>query len=660
MASSWNDQLEWLETDGLGGFASGTAGGIRTRRYHGLLLAATTPPTGRIMLVNGLEVFVDTSAGSCPLSSHRYDGQVIHPEGFRFIRSFTTDPWPTWRIHLPDGTVIEHELFVAKHQPTVVLSWRVCDGRGEGIRLRARPLMSGRDYHALHRENPSLQFDADVSNQRVRWRPYASVPGICSISNGDYMHEPQWYRNFFYQEEWLRGFEAVEDLASPGFFRFDLARGEALLVLSAETSDLAGSDLDTVAEGVARLRAAEMRRRQSFETPLHRAADQYLVRRGRHKTIIAGYPWFADWGRDTFVSVRGLCLATGRLAEARQILLAWAAFVSEGMLPNRFPDAGEQPEYNSVDASLWYVIAVEEFTRAAADADFALEDADLRTLREAGDSILSGYAVGTRYGIHADEDGLLAAGHPGVQLTWMDAKIGDWVVTPRVGKPVEVQALWLNALALVGDRSPRRRSLFERGRETFRRRFWNEAGQCLYDVVDCDGRPGAVDATFRPNQIFAVGGLPVALLEGERARRLVDQVERKLWTPLGLRSLASNETGYTPRYSGGPRDRDAAYHQGTVWPWLAGPFVEAWVRVRGDTAEAKREARRRLVEPLMRHLNDAGLNHVSEIADAEAPHMPRGCPFQAWSVAELLRLDAVLSPAPAVKPEAAWLHPMCG
>jgi glycogen debranching enzyme len=232
-------------------------------------------------------------------------------------------------------------------------------------------------------------------------------------------------------------------------------------------------------------------------------------------------------------------------------------------------------------------------------------------------------------------------------------------VTPRVGKPVEVQALWLNALALASDRSARWRRLFERGRESFGRRFWNEAGGCLYDVVDCDGRPGAVDASFRPNQTFAVGGLPVALLEGERARRVVDHVERKLWTPLGLRSLAPDESGYTPRYTGGPSQRDSAYHQGTVWPWLAGPFVEAWVRVRGITPAAKREARHRFVEPLMRHLQDAGLNHVSEIADAEAPHMPRGCPFQVWSVAELLRLDALLS-EPVVKPLEASLHPMCG
>jgi predicted glycogen debranching enzyme len=312
------------------------------------------------------------------------------------------------------------------------------------------------------------------------------------------------------------------------------------------------------------------------------------------------------------------------------------------MLPNRFPDHGEAPEFNAVDASLWYVVAVHEFLAAAAAHGFALPAAEDNALRAAVEAILSGYAAGTRFGIQCDDDGLLRAGQAGVQLTWMDAKVGDWVVTPRIGKPVEVQALWLNALAIGSQRSERWADLLARGRASFAKRFWNPARTCLFDVVDCDHQPGTSDAALRPNQILAVGGLPLALLEGERARQVVDVVEQHLWTPLGLRSLGPGEPGYAPRYQGNVRSRDGSYHQGTVWPWLLGAFVEAWVRVRGGTRDAKREARERFLAPLLAHLDQAGLGHVSEIADGDPPHAPRGCPFQAWSVAEALRLDQVV------------------
>jgi len=319
--------------------------------------------------------------------------------------------------------------------------------------------------------------------------------------------------------------------------------------------------------------------------------------------------------------------------------VAWAGTVSEGMLPNRFPDNGEPPEFNSVDASLWFVIAVHEFRERVRRMPELLSPAQQAALDGAVDAIISGYAAGTRFGIHMDDDGLLAAGAPGVQLTWMDARIGDWVVTPRWGKPVEVQALWLNALGLGTARHPTWRSTFERGRAAFESRFWNETTGHLADVVDVNGERGTRDDTFRPNQIFAVGGLPVSLMTGSRARRLVDAVEERLLTPLGLRSLAPSEVGYQGRYAGGPSERDAVYHQGTVWPWLIGPFVDAWLRVRANNATNRRQARERFVQPLLDHLSQAGLAHVSEIADADPPHTPRGCPFQAWSLGELIRLD---------------------
>jgi len=285
---------------------------------------------------------------------------------------------------------------------------------------------------------------------------------------------------------------------------------------------------------------------------------------------------------------------------------------------------------------------VHDFFQAMAAKKHEVSPRDQQTLRDAIEAILSGYEKGTRYRIHVDTDGLLAAGEPGAQLTWMDAKVGDWVVSPRLAKPVEVEALWLNALHIASVFSAHWQDLFTRGRKAFQARFWNESGGYLYDVVDPDHHAGAVDATFRPNQILAVGGLPISLLDADRARRVVAAVEAQLWTPLGLRSLAPGEPGYVPQYQGGVRERDSAYHQGTVWPWLIGPFVEAWVRLHGGTPEAKRDARARYLEPLLRHLDQAGLGHISEIADGDPPHTPRGCPFQAWSMGEVLRLSLVV------------------
>jgi predicted glycogen debranching enzyme len=362
--------------------------------------------------------------------------------------------------------------------------------------------------------------------------------------------------------------------------------------------------------------------------------------------VIAGYPWFGDWGRDTFIALRGLTLATGRFDEARDILMEWSHAVSEGMLPNRFQDQGDAPEFNAVDAALWYVVGVHEYLNATAGRRGS------QTCKECGSkagclqaavlAILAGYAKGTRHGIRMDTDGLLAAGEPGVQLTWMDAKVGDWVVTPRIGKPVEIEALWINALEIGALLDVKWKEPRERARKAFVERFWSEARGFLADVVDADHEAGKMDWSFRPNQILAVGGLPFALLDGERARRVVDAVEERLLTPLGLRSLAPDEPDYAGSYEGGPRERDGAYHQGTVWPWLVGPFAEAWVRVRGGSVGARAEARDRFLKPLLRHLDEAGIGHVSEIADGDTPHRPGGCPFQAWSVSEALRLQRVV------------------
>jgi predicted glycogen debranching enzyme len=621
---------EWLEADGLGGFASGTVGGARTRRYHALLLAATTPPTGRMVLVSGFEVWVETAAGRFALSSQRYAPDVVHPDGHERLVEFRPEPWPQWTFRCEDGTAVAQEVIACHGRGEVVVRWRLLSLPG-AVRLLVRPLLAGRDYHGLHHENPAFDFAAETTGARVLWRPYPGVPAISAVGDGSYRHDPVWYRNFLYQAELARGLDGSEDLASPGVFAWTLNGRGATLVLSMGE---ASPELDP-----AWLIERETKRRAAFTSPLQRAADAYVVQRGTGKTIVAGYPWFTDWGRDTLIALRGFMTLEGGLDLARDILLAWADAVSEGMLPNRFPDSGEAPEFNAVDASLWYVVAVHEFLKAAGDT---APPATVQALRAASGAIVAGYRAGTRYGIRMDEDGLLAAGVPGVQLTWMDAKIGDWVVTPRIGKPVEVQALWLNALRIMGLTSAPWRDLYCRALASFQLRFWNERCSCLFDVVDVDHVPGRNDDCLRPNQILAVGGLPSQVLVEPYATRVVETVERRLLTPLGLRSLGPSEPGYRPRFGTSVFERDSGYHQGTVWPWLMGPFVEAWLRVRGNSPEAKRAADARFLAPLRAHLAVAGLGHVSEVADAEPPHAPGGCPFQAWSLGELLRASRLV------------------
>ena len=365
------------------------------------------------------------------------------------------------------------------------------------------------------------------------------------------------------------------------------------------------------------------------------AADQFIVQRGELNSVIAGYHWFADWGRDTMIALPGLTLMTGRPEIARNILEAFAASADQGMLPNRFPDAGESPEYNTVDATLWLFEAVRSYLRYSGDHAFVRERLYPK-LKE----IVDWHLRGTRYGIHVDTDGLLACGEPGVQLTWMDAKVGDWVVTPRTGKPVEIQALWYNALRILGDLAHKfsdsgpetfLHELANQARQRFEAQFWNADAGCLYDVIDAEHR----DASIRPNQIFAVS-LHHSMLPPDKQRQVVDVVQRELLTPVGLRSLSPHDANYRPHYEGGVRERDSAYHQGTVWPWLIGPFISAYVKVHGRREEAREQAGA-WVKTFHEHLSTAGLGQIPEIADAEPPHEPRGCIAQAWSIAELLR-----------------------
>ena len=675
MERVFGGEAEWLETDGLGGFASGTVSGARSRRYHALLLAARTPPTDRFVLVNGLEVWADSGGVEYPLCAHNYEPGVVYPTGFKWIESFTPDPWPTWVYKLDDRTRIQHEVFVPRGRAASVATWRVLT-EGREVALRVRPLLTVRGYHQLHSENGSFSFLAEVGEGRVTWHPYWGTPRVRAMFSGSYEPNPDWFRSFFYARERERGLDANEDCATPGEFRFTItaAHPEAGLIFSTDTPPDRPLPAGGTTEVIASLREQEAARREALpgavaakhkrgrgtkETwstaGLARAADAYLVKRGLASTIIAGYPWFTDWGRDTFIAMRGLCLATGRMETARQILIEWSRAQVDGLLPNRFPDAGEEPEFHSVDAALWYVQAAHDFLAMAGDAKamaavgakgFELSAGDAKLIRRTSVRALEAYAAGTALGIRMDTDGLLACGEGDSSLTWMDARVDGKAMTPRVGKPVEIQALWINALKLASNDEPRLARSAARAEASFAKRFWNEDKGCLFDVVDVGHTEGETDGSLRPNQLLAIGGLTHSLVSGKRARAIVDLCEQELLTPMGMRTLGPSEPGYIGRYigesGGGPLERDSAYHNGTAWPWLMGPFAEAWVRVRSGKASAKREARERFVKPLVESVAEHGLGHIAEIADGDEPHTPRGCPFQAWSVGEVLRLDRLV------------------
>jgi predicted glycogen debranching enzyme len=629
-------RLEWLETNGRGGFASGTVAGANTRRYHALLLVAKRPPVERSVLVNHLEEWVETGSDTFPLSTNIYGG-VVHPDGYRRCLRFSSDPWPTWSYQEGDLS-LQRELFCSWGRDLVVVRWSLTDGPARGVTLRVRPMLSGRDYHATHHENAAVLVQAWIGERQVTWQPYSGLPPVHAFHNGQYRHTPDWYRRLHLPAERERGLDDQEDWWSPGEIAYQLLPGEcAELVLTTEPRD--GTDVsDLEKDELARRKqlTASAPRRNHLAKSLWRAAPAYLSVRGDRHTIVAGYPWFTDWGRDSFISLPGLCLVSGWHELAWQVIDAFAAHVSEGMVPNRFPDAGEQPEYNAIDASLWFVHAVDRYLSHGGD-DAQVKERVWPAIKQ----ILDGYRRGTRYGIRQDEDGLITGGAPGAQLTWMDVKIGDRPVTPRHGKPVEIQALWVRALA-IGEQLAARcgeaeyasvcRKDRDRAIRAFRDRFWCEPSGYLYDVVD---GPEGDDATLRPNQLYAIA-FDDGLVSKEQANRILDVIRTRLLTPVGVRTLAADDPRYRPRYEGGVSDRDSAYHQGTVWPFLLGSFVTAWIKTKGRSPQAKKQARE-FLQGLERHLDEACLGHVSEIFDAEPPHAPRGCPGQAWSVAEPLR-----------------------
>ncbi len=632
--------LEWLETNGLGGFASSTITGLNTRRYHGLLIAATQPPVGRLTMLSKLEETIVTGGRRYEVSTNQYPG-TVYPRGYEFLVEFRLDPFPIF-VFAIDDLVIEKSVFMIDGKNTTVVHYTVSAASGappDDLSLEIRPLIACRDYHSTTRENSALNPNLKIEAGLISINPYQDVPTL-SFAHDDAIVEPAgvWYRRMQYERERERGLDFEEDLFNPFALTLDL-RQERALVVSTEAlcADAAGR--------AGEYRSAEIERRSKIVAhlpsdtdlvqALATAADQFIVARGEEKSIIAGYHWFCDWGRDTMIALPGLTLATRRYEVAKSILLAFAGVVDRGMLPNRFPDAGEQPEYNTVDATLWYFEAVRALREHTGDDEF------VRTLYPVLAEIIDWHERGTRYRIRIDGDGLLHSGEDGFQLTWMDAKVGDWVVTPRIGKPVEIQALWYNALTIMkelasrfGDKrgEQRYRRMARAAKTSFNTSFWNAEAGCLYDVIDDHYR----DESIRPNQIFAVS-LPHSMLSRDMAKRVMAVVERELLTPWGLRSLSPADPQYRGRYRGSPLERDGAYHQGTVWAWLIGPFITAYLKVNGRSRKTLRQAEEWL-QGFESHLGDAGLGQMSEVFDGAPPHHPGGCIAQAWSVAELLRV----------------------
>lgn len=637
---------EWLVTNGTGGYASSTITGLNSRRYHGLLVAAVRPPVGRQVLLSKYEETLILNGTRHALSTNSYPG-IIHPDGYRRLIGFRLSPFPVL-TYMIDGLEIEQSIFMVHGENTTVVQYEVRRLTGDAARrllssesrieIEIRPLLAMRDFHALAHEDGAVDRRVVFQPGMASMQPYRDRPSLHIAHNAVAVEQTgDWFRNVEYDAERERGFDYREDLFNPCLLRFDLsASSTATLIASTEPVDVRQATEYRQAELDRRNKVAAAAPRSSeLVEDLADAADQFIVSRGNGKTIIAGYHWFSDWGRDTMISLPGLTLATGRWDVARTILLEFSRHVDRGMIPNRFPDAGEEPEFNTVDATLWLFEGVRSYLHHTGDIDFVGN-----TMYPVLAEIIDWHQRGTRYGIHVDDDGLLAAGVPGMQLTWMDAKIGDHVVTPRHGKPVEVQALWYNALCIMEDLarrfdalsvSHRYGSMATAARDSFNRLFWNDAEGALYDVIDGDRR----DPSIRPNQIFAVS-LPYSMLSATEAEQVVSVVEKELLTPYGLRTLSPRDPRYIGRYEGDPGTRDGAYHQGTVWAWLMGPFITAWVKVHGGSMESRRQGGIWL-EAFEDHLSEAGLGQVSEIFDGDFPHEPRGCIAQAWSVAELLR-----------------------
>ncbi len=670
---------EWLVTNGLGGYASSSLAGAATRSYHGLLVAALHPPVERTVLVTKVDEEVTLPDGQCcKLGTNEYQHGVLDPQGYtRLLCVALEGDMPCFTYRLNPTLLLEKRVWMQYGQNTTYVQYRLTgtldddDEKTEGVTsLSLYPFCLTRDYHQVTQGAQDWHFLVDAQGNRCQIRAFTDAqPFQCILPpSATFSQTGAWYWHVLHRRDTERGLPDLEDVYQPGIFRIAMKPGQRVtLVISAEATlplELGGPQHEEMVAqalshhqrrirqllAVADRSVEELAKQAPLFARLVIAADQFIVARPDYentqiaqvgkirlspdrKTVIAGYPWFTDWGRDTMISLPGLLLCTGRYSEARGLLKAFISFTHNGLIPNRFPDQGTSPEYNTVDATLWLFHALDRYL--AATGDWSL----LKDLFPALEDSIDWHVRGTDYSIHVDpKDGLLCAGVAGVQLTWMDAKVDDWVVTPRHGKPVEVNALWYRALSLMESWAVHLStdaSYYSRLRTQvlrhFAERFWYAEGGYLYDVVDVDGVAGKVDVALRPNQLFAAS-LTHELLNEAQTASMFQQVTEHLLTPVGLRSLSPTDTAYQAHFNGDRWQRDGAYHQGAVWPWLIGPYVDVHLRVHNDRA-----ALRPLLQPLVRQLWQRCLGTLSEVAEPEPPFTPAACFAQAWSVAEFLR-----------------------
>jgi predicted glycogen debranching enzyme len=632
---SRSSTLEWLETNHTGAFAMGTVAGVNTRRYHSLLIASLHPPADRFSILSRVEETVAVSGKEFALATAQFPG-IVTPHGFDLLEDFRIDPFPTWRYGL-DGASIEKTLCLIDRRQAVLLLYRA----SQPCSLKVRLLLSFRDYHSLTHRNAALSSSVRSDRGRCSFAPYAGLPPLTVLHSGrSFNPDAFWCSNNEYLRELDRGLDFREDLYSPGSIVFDLQPNQrAWLLASVEPGEYERQLDDAAIESI----LAEESKRRVFPNPLGRALDQFrFVRQNGKPSLIAGYPWFTDWSRDTLISLPALSQAGFPSPETKEILSMLLEQQANGMLPNRFPDRDGAVEYNTVDAAMGFFVAGYDYVEQSGDSGFLAG-----TLYPAAVDIIDWHNRGTAFNIKNDPaDNLLFAGEPGFQLTWMDAKVGAHVVTPRIGKPVEINALWYNALRITAGWAMKLGRTSDAAKyhaqanathQSFKRQFWNEQAGCLYDVLIKGGN----DASIRPNQIFSIS-LPFPLVEQERAQLIVGVVREKLLTPVGLRSLAPEDPAYRPRFEGDMAARDSAYHQGTVWPWLIGPYVSAYLFAFGRNA-ASLDHCDQVLKTVERQVTACCLGSISEVYDGEAPQRPGGCPAQLWSVAQLIIARSMLS-----------------
>ncbi len=666
---------EWLVTNGIGGYASGSIVGATTRTYHGLLVAALHPPGERTVLVTKIDEEVEFSNGRVlKLGVNEYQDGTIDPQGYTYLEKFSLEAdMPCFRYNLSDSLALEKRIWMEYGQNTTYVQYTLRstgeDGEAssEPLMLTLYPFCLFRDHHSTTHGTADWHFIVEGQGNSCRVRSYDGAPAY-SITMGPFAQftpTGMWYWHVLHRRETERGLPNLDDVYSPGFFRIAITPGQRVTVVLTEDEAIQLSLFggpqheEAVAQALTRhhrrikqlLAVADrsidnLPQQDPVRARLVIAADQFIVARpdysrsdGRvhlspdRKTIIAGYPWFTDWGRDSMISLPGLLLCTGRYSEARGLLKAFASFMHEGLIPNHFADSGETPEYNTADATLWMFHALDRYT--ATTGDWTLLKELFPTLQDS----IAWHIRGTVYGIGIDpKDGLLREGAPGIQLTWMDAKVDDWVVTPRRGKAVEINALWYCALTCMESWAVRLSidaTLYSELRsqvsQNFAVRFWYEAGGYLYDVVDVEDVAGQNDAALRPNQLFAAS-LTRSLLSEEQISSILQKVTEHLLTPMGLRTLSPQDPAYHNHFNGNRQHRDTAYHQGAVWPWLIGAYIDVYQRVHNDPTAIVP-----LLQPLIQHLWDACLGTISEVAEPEPPFTPVGCIAQAWSIAEVLR-----------------------